>query len=104
MIHMTTNEIFKMKPWKPFSIGHITAAKGMTNVDHSIDAGFEEALRAAPAQVRGQHSSWNFFGYVWFEDGLFHEQVWVEHVEREIITASTLTELMETVNAKYGSD
>lgn len=78
-------------------------AIGMTNFDGSIDEGLTEALRAEPAMVCAQHSAWNFCGYVWFENGKYREQVWRYHSPIDEIEADTLKELMEEVNAEYGS-
>lgn len=73
---------------------------GMTNFDHTIDAGFEARLRAEP--VWGWHSGWDFAGHVWFEGGLFHEQVWCYGSPIEHFEAETLARLMETVSDTYG--
>jgi hypothetical protein len=75
---------------------------GMTNFDHAIEPGFEDALRRGG--VWGRHAAWNFNGRVWFEDGEFHEQVWVYGAPRAILSASTLEDLMCKVNDEYGSD
>jgi hypothetical protein len=77
---------------------------GMSNCGHEIDDGFEEALRARPAEVYGRHAGWNFNGLVWFESGLFHEQVWCYRSPRKEISAPTLRELMNAVNDEFGSD
>ncbi len=76
---------------------------GMTNFDHTIDAEFATVLQAAPARVYGRHAAYNFNGLVWFEDGLFHEQVWQFRSPRQIFSALTLQELMNAVNAAWGS-
>lgn len=75
---------------------------GMTNFDHSIDDGFEDALRAGG--VFGRHAAWNFNGKVWFADGRFHEEVWQYHSPVGVRSADTLRELMETVNDEFGAD
>jgi len=77
---------------------------GMSNCDHEIDEGFDEALRARPSEVYGRHAGWNFNGFVWFESGLFHEQVWCYRVPQKEISAPTLRELMEAVNEEFGTD
>lgn len=73
----------------------------MSNCDHSIDEGMDGALRAGGV---GEHSAWDFHGDVWFEDGQFHEEVWVYKEYRETSSADTLEQLMTEVNAEYGSD
>ena len=73
---------------------------GMTNFDHAVDDGFEERLRNEP--VWGRHAAWNFNGRVWFEDGVFHEQVWRCQQPRAYFSAPTLAGLMEMVCDAYG--
>lgn len=77
---------------------------GMSNCDHSIDEGFEEALRAGG--VYGRHAGWNFNGLVWFdaESGEFKQEVWQYHVPQRVYSASTLRELMDVVNDDWGWD
>ena len=77
---------------------------GMSNCFDEIDEGFDEALRSRPAEIYGTHTGWNFVGLVWFEAGLFHEQIWCYHVPQKEISAPTLRELMNAVNGEYGSD
>jgi len=72
---------------------------GMSNCDHSIDEGLEEALQEGSLC---QYSGWNFCGYVWFEDGRYICQVWCHKSPREEILADTLKELMEDVSSEYG--
>lgn len=77
---------------------------GMSNFDRSIDEGFAEALQARPGEVKGRHAGWNFNGQVYFHDGKFHEEVWVYGSPRQVISADTLSELMDDVCAEYGYD
>ncbi len=72
----------------------------MSNSDHSIDDGLDAALRKEKDYA--QHAAWDFCGYVWFEGGLFHEEVWQYHVHVDTLSADTLEELMNVVNDKYG--
>lgn len=74
---------------------------GMSNFDHSIDEGFAERLQEG--HCYGRHAAWDFNGLVWFADGQFHEEVWCYGVRRQVFSADTLEELMQTVNAKWGS-
>jgi hypothetical protein len=73
---------------------------GMSNLGHTIDDGLDEALRAGGVFAR--HAAWEFNGYVWFEGGQFHEQVWRHHVPRETLSAATLPDLMRAVNDRWG--
>jgi len=76
--------------------------KGMSNFDHSIDEGLDDALRAGG--VFGRHAAWNFNGRVWFSGGLFYEEVWCYGKPIGQHSAATLPELMQVVNDKYGHD
>jgi hypothetical protein len=80
--------------------GYAETDLGMSNLDHTIDDGFEEHLRNEPAW--GRHAAWNFNGRVWYENGQFHEQVWRYGQPVEHFSSSTLTELMEKVSDEYG--
>ena len=73
---------------------------GMSNFDHTIDDGFEKALREN--KVFGRHSGYEFNGMVWYNDKRFHEEVWRYCAYVETISADTLEELMEKVNDKWG--
>lgn len=73
---------------------------GVTNLDRSIDEGLEQRLRAEP--VWGRHAARGFNGRVWFEDGLFHEQVWIYGTPVAYYSAPTLVELAETVSDHHG--
>ena len=73
---------------------------GMSNFDHEIDEGFEDALRSTP--VYGRHSGLNFNGLVWFQDGVFHEQIWRHREPVGICYAESLDALMRTVNDSHG--
>jgi len=77
---------------------------GLSNFDHSIDEGLEEALKAKLAKVYAQHSAWNFCGYVWFENNTFHEQIWRYNSPVAEMEADSLEALMEAVNSEYGDD
>ena len=76
---------------------------GMSNFDHSIDKGLEELLKEHAGQKYVYHAAWNFSGYVWYEKGRFHDQVWIHEAPLEEFEADTLEELMSLVNEKYGS-
>lgn len=72
----------------------------MTN----IDDGFAEALQAEPGLVFGRHSAWSFEGKVYFADGEFNEEVWVNVALRVTFSAPTLRTLMDAVCKDYGYD
>jgi len=72
---------------------------GMSNFDHEIDKGFEDAIKAE--SCFGRYAGWNFNGRVWWDD-CFHCEVWTYCIQRETIHADTLNELMEKVSDEYG--
>jgi hypothetical protein len=75
--------------------------RSMSNFDHTIDEGFEDALKGG--KVFGRHAAWDFNGLVWYQDGKFHEEVWVYRSYRKTYGADTLELLMEGVNRDFGS-
>lgn len=75
---------------------------GMSNFDHKIDNGFDRALQKG--KVFGRHAARNFNGKVYFEGGLFKEQVWIFGMPVTIIMAPRLRELMDKVNSEYGEE
>lgn len=74
----------------------------MTNLDRSIDTAV--AQRARAEQLVVQHAAAGFVGWVWWQDGRWHEFVQVHRVDRGSYSAGTLEELMKTVNDEYGWD
>ncbi len=74
----------------------------MSNFDHSIDDGLEEALKTE--ETFSGHAGQDFNGHTWFKDGQFHEAVCCYHILQGIESANSLRELMEKVNDKYGWD
>jgi len=77
---------------------------GMSNFDHSIDDGFESALRAEPSKVFGRHAGWNFNAKVWFDGSAFCSEVWVYHSIAGTRKAETLRELMDLHNEEWGGE
>lgn len=77
---------------------------GMSNFDHTIDAGLEEALRQEPGDVYGTHAAWNFNGRVWFAGGMFHEEVWRYGGPIEVLRAETLQDVKDAACAQYGAE
>lgn len=73
---------------------------GMSNFMYTIDDGFEDRLRTG--RVWGHHAGREFNGRVWFEDGLFHEQVWRYGEVRAHVAEPTLQRLMTAVNDVWG--
>lgn len=75
----------------------------MSNLDYVIDKDMEEKLISGP--FYGTHYGWNFCGsYVWYEDGMFHEEVWHYKEYIETVSAKSLNELMAIVNERWRWD
>ena len=76
----------------------------MTTYDHTVDGDVARELVATPGII-GQHSAWDFCGYVHYgEDGLWHEEVWIRNVPVKTISAPDLEALMGLVNGEFGSE
>lgn len=73
---------------------------GMSNFDHTVDEGFEDALKAG--KVFGRHSGWHFNGEVWWDGTEFRERVWVHRMAMKTVAAASLKELMVLVNDEFG--
>lgn len=50
------------------------------------------------------HAAWNFCGYVFHCDGLWHEEVWVYHTLVAIYHSGSIAELIKQVNDNHGWD
>lgn len=74
----------------------------MSNFDREIDTALAEQLRSGDCV--GEYTGWNFFGYVWFEDGEFYCMVKQYQAHAATLSAQTLEELMEDVSARFGYD
>lgn len=74
----------------------------MSNFDYDIPPDMEKVLRAG--DCHGTHAAWNFYGYVWFQDGLFHEDVWRFGRSIAVRSSDSLQGLMTIVNEEFGSD
>lgn len=75
----------------------------MSNADHTIDDGLEEALREN-TNAYAAYYGWNFCGYVYFDGKQFACEVWTHNSPRETISADTLPKLMQEVCNEYGYD
>jgi len=72
----------------------------ISNYDNTIDSGLSQVLKNS--KYYAQHAAWDFWGYVWWENATFFEEVWVYGSHKETFSAKSLKKLMETVNDKYG--
>jgi hypothetical protein len=75
-----------------------------SNFDYEINQAVVENLRAAPGKVFSRHHAWHFQGKVWFDGGLFHEEVWRHYRPVDDMSAPTVEELRDEVNAKWGAE
>lgn len=82
--------------------GRTETSGSMSNFDHTIDEGVEEALRSGKHYC--QHAAWNFCGYVWHDGTEFVEEVWVYGAPVAEHRNTDLRELMRAVNAEHGSE
>jgi len=74
---------------------------GMSNMDFTVDAGCEEALRTQ--RVFTRYAGWNFNGRVWLDaEGSFSCQVWVYGSPVATVRAETLDALMHEVSGEWG--
>lgn len=78
----------------------------MSNFDHTIDSGMEQALKDKPNTVYGFHSARNFNGEVFFDrvSNKFVEHVYMFHNHIDTVEANSLQELMNEVNSRHGSE
>jgi hypothetical protein len=74
----------------------------MSNFDYDIDEKVAEAIKDKP--LYAQYSSWNFCGYVWWQNGKWCCEVWTYGSWNETFVADTLSEIMSDVSSEYGSD
>lgn len=75
---------------------------GLCNLDHSIESEIKDALIKNEGTVFCEHTAWNFWGAVWFQDEKFHEEVMVYHSIKKIVSCDSLEELMCAVNEEFG--
>jgi hypothetical protein len=72
-----------------------------SNLTHEMPEGADALLRQGKHWM--PHYAWNYFGYIWFADGQFHERIMVYRRHVETMSADTLYDLISNVNDKYGS-
>lgn len=73
-----------------------------SNFDHAIPVEADELLRKGAHWM--QHCAWGHWGAIWFAEGKFHERVMRYSSHVETMSASSLRDLINDVNAEYGSD
>lgn len=72
----------------------------MSNLDRYVDEAVAERARTEHLIVK--HAAAVFVGWVWWQDGRWHELVQVHRQAVGSYSADTLEELMKTVNDEHG--
>jgi len=66
-----------------------------------IEPGAEQLLAETP--ILGFYAAWNFAGYIWFEAGRFHCEVWTDKAWAKTATADSLSDIAAVVSARFGA-
>lgn len=74
--------------------------KVYSNFDHQESPNSEQRLREE--KLLGTHAAQNFYGFIWFQDNKFHEQVWIHHSSKAEFESESLLSLIEEVNSNFG--
>lgn len=76
----------------------------ISNFLFEIDEKLPEQLMSRPGEVFCEHCGMDFWGRIYFKDGLFHEDVYVYHRLKETISGESLDALIHLVCKIYGYD
>lgn len=80
-----------------------TDGQVFTNYSNQVDKEVVEKLVDSPAAVCATHGTKNlWWGYVWYENGQFHEQIRLQGKTIALYHADTPDELMKMVNDVHG--
>lgn len=71
-----------------------------SNFDHEMPKNAEKLLKAKKLFIT--HSAYDHCGYMWFEDGQFHQEVWRYKSHITTISGDTLKDVFDDVNDEYG--
>lgn len=74
----------------------------MSNFDGQIDK--DVATEIKGKKLFSRYSGWNFNGKVWWQNDLWHCEVWCYQSWRQTVSCDTLEQIMEEVMQEYGSD
>lgn len=72
----------------------------MSNFDHCINNEVAEQLKAGDCFAG--YAAWDFHGDVWYENGIYHCEIWRYHVHIDTISNEDLKEIMNEASDKYG--
>lgn len=71
----------------------------ISNYNHIVDGSAEDILRQGYAI---EHSAWDHWGLIWFQDGKFYERVMIYCRHVATVSADNLSDLLSEVNDRYG--
>lgn len=74
----------------------------MSNLDKEIIQETVEAIKGKA--LFSPYPGRDFWGKVWWQNDLWHCEVWVYRVFQETFSAETLEEIMKSVCSEYGDD
>lgn len=86
----------------PNSFKEYNGEEIMSNFDGQINFRTAQAIKTNP--LYSGYSGWYFYGYVWWEEGQWHCDVWQYRSYKETFSSSTLEELKNDVCDSYGYD
>jgi hypothetical protein len=75
-----------------------------SNFDHSFEHGLEETTKIIIENPDNyfDHNARNFCAYIWFENNIFYEEVWVYRNHSETLKSESLRDLITKTNDIYG--
>jgi predicted ester cyclase len=75
-----------------------------SNFDHCLNEKVADELVEQNGKIVAQHAAWNFCGYIWYENGNFHEQVWQYKKPVAEFKNKNIIDLIDEVNSEYGNE
>lgn len=76
---------------------------GYSNYSHEWDEAFEPTALVERGVV-APHTAWDHFGAIWWQDGQFHEQIWVHGAVLAVVSERSLQSLIRRVNDEWGEE
>lgn len=74
----------------------------MSNFDHSVNKNVEREMLTS--KKYSSYPAYNFFGKVWYENGLWYCEVWVYGSHRGTVTGDSPEDIMNTLSNQYGQE
>ena len=71
-----------------------------SNIEQKTPAGAEEILKNGDVYIA--HTAFDHWGKMYYEDGKFKEEVWLQNEHVGTIVGDTLEEVFRKVNDEYG--